>query len=265
MKSEEGNWREFEQWVEKLRTDLGQEASPLIFRGQGDFEWPLETTLERNGHKNMSFANYYMLITEIGPAISALTAEQTPRYNPNLEKGFSGAASFREPGQFPSGPEYEYMAYLRHHGFPSPLLDWSRSPYVAAFFVFRNAKPEDKKRSIFAYCEWPTRDKSVSPGFRRIRALGPYVRTHRRHFLQQSVYTVCESLDANDNWQYDSHQKVFENADREQAYLRKFDIPSVERVKVLRLLGEFNLNSYSLFGSEESLLETLWIREQVNA
>jgi len=35
-------------------------------------------------------------------------------------------------------PAYEFMAYLRHNGFPSPLLDWTRSPYVAAYFAFRD-------------------------------------------------------------------------------------------------------------------------------
>jgi len=43
--------------------------------------------------------------------------------------------------------------------------------------------------------------------------------------------------------------------------LVKFNIPSTERVKVLKFLDAFNLNAYSLFGSEESLMETIAIRE----
>jgi len=29
------------------------------------------------------------------------------------------------------------------------------------------------------------------------------------------------------------------------------------------MLSDYNLNAYSLFGSEESLLETMWIQEHV--
>ena len=264
MKSEDGDWQKFEQWLGELRRCVGQKAaSRLLFRGQENSEWPVETILERNGHRKMYFADYYRLITGMGPAVHAFTGVSSPTYDPNLPKGFSGVESFFEPDRFPSGPHYDYMAYLRHHGFPSPLLDWSRSPYVAAFFAFRYANPQHEKRSIYAYCESLTGCKGGAVGEHRIRTLGPYVRTHPRHFLQQSVYTVCESLGVNDNWQYDSHQEVFENARPGQDFVWKFDIPSTVRVKVLRLLDEFNLNAYSLFDSEESLLETLWVREQV--
>ena len=37
----------------------------------------------------------------------------------------------------------------------------------------------------------------------------------------------------------------------------KIDIPASERGKVLRYLADFNLNPFSLFGSTESLAETL--------
>lgn len=46
-----------------------------------------------------------------------------------------------------------------------------------------------------------------------------------------------------------------------QDFLFKYDIPSSERIEVLRRLDEYNLNAFSLFDTEETLLETMWFRE----
>jgi hypothetical protein len=97
-----------------------------------------------------------------------------------------------------------------------------------------------------------------------IHAIGPYVQAHHRHFRQQCDYTVCGAWDTStEEWRLAEHQEVFNSRRPRQDYLWKLDIPSSERLKVLRLLNDYNLNAFSLFGSEESLMETMWFREQV--
>ncbi len=212
----------------------------------------------------MGFGDFYRLITSrVRPAVETFTGVtwDVDEYGDTVESSFRDIEllSLR---RFPPLPLYRYMVYLRHHGFPSPLLDWSYSPYVAAFFAFRDLLPTDGTRSIYAFCEMPEGLKGGAVGEPTIRTIGPYVRSDRRHFRQQSDYTICATYDSG-SWRFHSHENVFEHTRPGQDYLWKFEIPSTERGKVLRLLNDYNLNAFSLFDSEDSLLETMWFREHI--
>jgi FRG domain len=262
----EGDWKAFEEWLRELRKKFSRRSRPrLLFRGQQNSEWPLTTTLERNGQVGMTFKAFYdLIIGRIGPAVETFTGVPVPAYDDGLSKAFAEDLELLTlRRRFPPVDLYSYMVYLRHHGFPSPLLDWSHSPYVAAFFAFRDECGGSAKRSIYAYCEMPEGFKGGGVGDLSVRQIGSYVRSHRRHFRQQSDYTICSSWDSNHGWRFASHQELFDHPRPKQDFLWRFDIPSSERDKVLQSLDDHNLNAFSLFDSEETLLETMWFREQV--
>jgi hypothetical protein len=255
-------WEDFEKQLQDLRRERDASSdSPnasLLFRGQEASCWLLETTLDRK-RERMLFRDYYHIISKIQPQIETLTEKEWPIPDyPEVEQSTREYDAFNL--QLWSGrcPGYAYMAYLRHHGFPSPLLDWTRSPYVAGYFAFYKANMTSTKRvSIYVISE--IRNKVSGNNMPVLYPYGPYVRTHRRHVLQQSEYTLC--LGFENEWRFERYDTVFDQGPHQQAACVKFTIPVAERAKVLRLLDSYNLNSFSLFGSEESMMETLSIRE----
>ena len=146
------------------------------------------------------------------------------------------------------------------------LLDWSRSPYVAAYFAFRGAGPLSDKVAIFAYQERPSGMKSIEQGRPYIRNVGPYIQTDPRHFLQQCQYTVCTGRSSGAA-RYFLHEDVFSSAPSntgEQDLLHKFTLPAHERSAALGQLDLYNINGYSLMGSTEGLIEWAFLAEQLH-
>jgi hypothetical protein len=88
---------------------------------------------------------------------------------------------------------------------------------------------------------------------------GPVVRTHRRHLLQQGDYTSW--LGFKKPVRFARHDEVFTQTKRSQDLPWKINFPSSERLKALKSLGAHNWNAFSLFGSEESLMDTMALRE----
>ncbi len=56
------------------------------------------------------------------------------------------------------------------------------------------------------------------------------------------------------------HEGVFSRNVQHQDVLWKFTIPATERIKVLKKLDSYSLNAFSLFESDEALMETMAIR-----
>jgi hypothetical protein len=95
-----------------------------------------------------------------------------------------------------------------------------------------------------------------------MRPIGKYVRTHARHFRQQSDYTICAAFDEKGpGWRFHPHDPVFWSRGK-QDFVWKFDLPAAQRIAILKSLDQYNLNAFSLFDSQETLLETMWMREQ---
>jgi len=107
-----GDWEDLKM---SFSNDL--EYGKHLFRGQCDSEWGLQTGLDRLEVTNKADAETYII------------NEFQRRYHHYLPESHFPASTF------------ECIALMQHHGAPTRLLDWTFSPYVAAFFAVAGVKP----------------------------------------------------------------------------------------------------------------------------
>jgi hypothetical protein len=197
------SWSAFEREIESLETKQTARSSrlrrhSLFYRGLGNAAWGLQTTLERaipheRASRSLDYSDYYGEIFGAKHALEAFgkrtfgVLPDPPRFRKLLDRE---AVWSRGIPQGATGDAiYEYLIYLRHHGFPSPLLDWTRSPYLAAFFAF-DAMPRDAYQ-VAIYIVLRDSMHAHASGRANISFIGPYVAAHPRHFRQQSDYSIC--------------------------------------------------------------------------
>jgi len=280
------SWEAFEKVVgqiknetEELKKSTGAYTTPVLFRGQKNAspKWKLESSLERKTKKEITVDTYFNLMLKVwgNPAI------KNKQKCPDLERQIKNL-SVNNIYSFEKERACEqiisFMAKLRHHGFPSPLLDWTECSLIAAFFAFTDIPDNAERVAIYTFRKH-TGDMSAdwhcesSPTAIEV---GHNIPGIERHENQKSNYTLCVQQD-NTN---DFKNAIFVNMEKDinrpsvctdsngndvnmglvENVTNKYTIPVSERNKVLKKLQTKGINRCFLFQdeTEDSQLFDYW-------
>jgi hypothetical protein len=243
--------------IESTRGDF---IDRILFRGQSNSDWNLQSTIERNewrGSQNrIDLYNYYSYVYQFKQRVETMLNKKWDIPSPSDYKEFLNQNKLTIDSEIPG---YDYITFLRHYGFPTPIIDWSRSPFIAAFFAFENRNSMGETVSIYMLIKWRKYIESNNSPFINIQVRQSY--GNERHFLQQSAYTACIRK-VNQQFIYADYDELIQGENNEIIH---FVIPAKERKKALFFLDSCNINSYSLYQNEESFLRTLNLREILSA
>lgn len=281
-------WGDFKAEVDKINKTIfsyGKYSDNYTprFRGQANANWDLEPSLFRELKANdlpteISISDYYRFL--FIPSLQQLNEplqlnippsdfiDQTKLWHKHLKKFSKSELNHIKYGL----PYFKELTILRHYDLISPLLDWTASPYIAAFFAFSSipSPPNpNNKVAIYYYQHALGGGHSFSSSHPKI-INREYHKTHERHIRQQSSFTYSIKLKNNSNTQrlslgqsqtmvFCSHEEAFNNrfiANENIKYdeVTKYTLPVSERIKALKDLKTMNLLDFSLFDTKEAMV-----------
>jgi len=211
-------------------TDIANSNIKFLYRGHSDERWNLVSTFHREAPKSDIDLNYYItsILPDVHHYISDIINEDFDFLNKNHLEIF--------------------LSMIQHHGFPTPLLDWTFSPYIGAYFAFREVdevSPTSDYVKVFIFnyelykhnFSQPTDILQPEPFISVIR---PVARHNPRIIPQDCAFTITNVKDMGDQIRKleDESQKLF---------LAEITMSVKEKVVALRDLDFMGINEQSLF------------------
>jgi len=229
----EKNWAQFMEYVSGLK------GSRFLFRGQNE-PWRLRTSYHRRGRADLG-----RFLTEDVPALyKHLSARTRHVFNLNIPD---------ENGAF--------FNLIQHHGYPTPLLDWTYSPYVAAFFAYRGisnekaASAEVSAKVRIHVFDQESLKKDVNQILFLVAprlhvSIGEFLAIENERMIPQQAASVITNVD-------DVEPYIRSMEANSKTYLWAIDLPVSDRRQVVRDLSYMGITAGSLFPGLDGACEEL--------
>ena len=246
--------RRVESWSEFLDVITDSPYTDWAFRGHRNEKWPLLSALSR-----------YLRTFRVDPSVWAAQEERILRIFKRKAHHVLSAGSLPDD-------DFEWLALMQHHGAPTRLLDFTWSPYVAAFFALQRAtgdaavwafnpaaisKPEavDPQQSIFPSGVDPTGKDEFRRYFLKREIpfvwVGEPQSMNRRLIAQSGTFAIPGVLDR-------SMDEILSSYPDPKSTLVKFVLPSEKiRDRGLRELYRMNITHATLFPDLDGLARSL--------
>lgn len=212
------SWKYFHDFFQEKLLDNNN----YVFRGQRNEEWKLEPTLNRQLNK----------LSDI--AFDLKVAEHLN----NFKYSIRGRANFIN--EIISN-DNELWSVGQHNFLTTPLLDFTFSPYVAAYFAFYEKSDESKNRVIYAISQRHAIEE-INDSVELYKPLSG----HNPRLINQSGLFVKfkskESLETISNNYFETKEKR-----KTRIKIYKIKVPNSERIVCLKSLNKMNINHNSLF------------------
>jgi len=229
----EGQKMSWDEFKSNLHTISKQ---GYLFRGQQE-PWSLCTSFHRRGRYRISeFTNKD--VKQLHQKLSAITPHFFDLNVPDQNGAF--------------------FNLLQHHGYPTPLLDWSHSPYVAAFFAFRGrpinySGDEVVRIYVFNNQEWLKKFQqiqNIDPPYPHLSVVEFIALNNPRLVPQQSATTATNLHDI-------ETYIMRKEAETGVRFLGAIDIPAKEREVAMRDLRFMGITAGSMFPSIDGVCEEI--------